>query len=122
MRLIFALTLSVLSAPALLAQTAEVDATDGKNSLGKLPCAVLDSAPLDLCAYEALKQGEPDVTLRVLLPGGDIRYIYFEDGKPTSTNATSKMTSNHNDGTIYVYIDPTERYEIPESLLLATGG
>ncbi|MBL4768993.1 MAG: hypothetical protein JKY94_14985 [Rhodobacteraceae bacterium] len=122
MRLIFALTLTVFSAPALLAQTAEVDATDGKNSLGKLPCAILESAQLSLCAYEALKQGEPKVTVRVLLPGGDVRYIYFEDGEPTSTNATSKMTSNRQDGTIYVSIDPTERYEIPESLLLATGG
>ncbi|MFT4962084.1 MAG: hypothetical protein ACI92Z_003180, partial [Paracoccaceae bacterium] len=121
MRLIFALTLTVFSAPALMAQTAQVDATDGTNSLGELPCANLDSAQLSLCPYEALKQGQPDVTVRVLLPGGDVRYIYFEDGKPASTNATSKMTSNHHDSTIYVYIEPTERYEIPESVLLPTN-
>jgi hypothetical protein len=119
MRLIFALTLFVFSASALSAQTAEVDATDGKNTLGKLPCANLQSAQLVLCAYEALKQGQPDVTVRVLLPGGEIRFIYFESGKPASTNATAKMTSEHHDGTIFVFIDPYERYEIPESVLLA---
>ncbi|MBV1926354.1 MAG: hypothetical protein KUG62_04300 [Rhodobacteraceae bacterium] len=120
MRLIFALTLTVFSAPGLMAQTAEVDATDGENSLGKLPCAILQSAQLDLCAYESLKQGQPDVTVRVLLPGGEIRHIYFENGKPASTNATAKMTSEHHDGNIYVFIEPYERFEIPESVLLAT--
>lgn len=120
MRLIFALTLSLFSAPGLVAQTANVDATDGENSLGKLPCAILQSAQLGLCAYESLKQGQPDVTVRVLIPGGEIRYIYFEDGKPASTNATAKMTSEHHDGKIYVFIEPYERYEIPESVLLAT--
>ena len=122
MRLIFALTLATLSAPAAMAQTPEVDATDGKNSLGKLPCANMQSAQLDLCPYEALKQGETDVTVRVLLPGGEVRYIYFKDGKPASTNSTAKMTSNKSEGTIYVYIDPSERFEMPESVLLATGG
>ncbi len=78
MRLIIALALFVLSASALSAQTAEVDATDGTKTLGKLPCANLQSAQVALCAYEALKQGQPDVTVRVLLPGGEIRYIYFE--------------------------------------------
>lgn len=119
MRLILALTLTLFSAPGLLAQTAEVDATDGENTLGKLPCANLQSAQLNLCAYEALKQGQPDVTVRVLLPGGEIRYIYFQNGKPASTNATSRMTSERHDGKIYVFIDPYERYEIPESVLLA---
>jgi hypothetical protein len=121
MRLIFALSLTVFSAPGLLAQTAEVDATDGENSLGKLPCANLQSAQLNLCPYESLKQGQPDVTVRVLLPGGEVRFIYFENGKPASTNATSKMTSEHHDGKIYVFIEPYERYEIPESVLLATN-
>jgi hypothetical protein len=119
MRLIFALMLSVFSAPGLIAQTAQVDATDGQNTLGKLPCANMQSAQPKLCAYEALKQGQPDVTVRILLPGGEVRYIYFQDGKPASTNATSKMMSEHHDGTIFVFIDPYERYEIPETVLLA---
>lgn len=117
MRLPLALFFAATLAAPVLAQTAEVDATDGSNTLGKLPCAVLQSADMGLCAYEALKQGETNVTLRVLLPGGAVRYIYFENGKATSSNATARMTTNQIDGATYVFIDPTERFEIPDSIL-----
>ena len=117
MRLPLALIFAAALTSPVLAQNVEIDATDGKNTLGKLPCAIVQSAKMELCAFEALKQGESEVTVRVLLPGGAVRYIYFENGKATSSNATARMTTNHIDGATYVFIDPTERFEIPDSIL-----
>ncbi len=109
-----AICAAIVSPSAILAQT--VDGTDGTNELGKLSCAALASQPAADCPYEYLRKDDGTATLRVLLPGGSVRYIYFEDGQPTSTDSTERMQAEpFGQGTL-IYIGDAERFEVPASI------
>lgn len=110
------LTLALLPAlpvPPALAQQASVSATDGTNALGSIPCAAQPSAPLSECPAEYLDKGDGKATLRVLLPGGMPRTLYIEGGKIASSDNPSKLRSSKANGTYFVFIGETERFEIP---------
>lgn len=111
-----ALAVTLLSSPAL-AQVASVAGTDGKNALGKVPCAANAGDPMQSCNAELRRHDDGTTTLAVALGGGKVRNIYFKDGAPESSSSTSKMTYETLGDVLVVYIEPGEVYEIPKAAL-----
>lgn len=114
MRLLTPFCLSLVMTVPAAAQQASVAGTDGTNALGSLPCANLAGQALSNCPAELLRKDDRNVTIRVLLPGGHVRYIYFEDGKASSTDSTARMTATTLGSNYVIYIDPNEVFEIPK--------
>jgi hypothetical protein len=114
MRLLTPLCFLLLLAAPTWAQQASVAGTDGTNALGALPCAAFAGQPMSNCPAELLRKDDRNVTIRVLLPGGKVRYIYFEDGTAKSTDSTAKMTAETMGDNFVIYIDPGETFEIPK--------
>lgn len=108
-----------LTGTSLWADDAQVDATDGTNTLGKLLCAQADSVPLVECAFEALPKGEGKVTLRVQLPDRTLRTLFFEGGHATGSDSPNAVTSALRNDTVFVFVNPSERFEVPGALVAA---
>ncbi|MEO1734471.1 MAG: hypothetical protein AAFR45_12730, partial [Pseudomonadota bacterium] len=66
--------------------------------------------------YEYLRKGDGTSTLRVLLPGGTVRYIYFEGTTPTGTDSTDRVLPEQLGDTLLIYIGDAERFEVPMSI------
>lgn len=106
----FALT---LLASTSVAQQATVSGTDGNNNaLGTVPCAAPGSA-LQNCHAELRRKEGGGVTLAVQIPGGEVRRIYFEGGKPTSSSSPTPISHEVQGGIMRVFIEPGEVFEIP---------
>ncbi|AXT28541.1 hypothetical protein D1823_09485 [Ruegeria sp. AD91A] len=111
-----ALAFALLSSPAL-AQVASVAGTDGKNALGKIPCAANAGDPMQSCNAELRRHDDGSITVAVALGGGHVRNIYFKDGVPDSSNSTSKISHETRGDLMVVYIEPGEVFEIPKAAL-----
>lgn len=118
MRLAAAISFSVaLAAGAATSQQSSIAGSDGgQNALGKLPCSTAGLA-MAQCPFEVFGKSGGNATVRVLLPTGDVRVIYFENGKPAGTDSTSKMSFEQAGAATVVFIDPAESYEIPNAVL-----
>lgn len=110
MRIVAAI-LALAAAPAI-AQVATLSGTDGQNALGTVPCATAGLA-LQSCHAELRRKDDGSATLAVLLPTGETRRIYFKDGKPTSTDSASRVSSETRGDMLLVYVDPNEVFEVP---------
>jgi len=117
MRLFALLACTTLLPLPGFAESANIAGTDGTRSIGHLPCAAKDGQPASDCPVEILPKDDGTVTLRVLLPGGQVRYLYVTDGAVTSTDSTGSLASKRLAKTTIVHITPEERFEIPNSLL-----
>ncbi len=111
-----AIALTFLSSPAV-AQVATQAGTDGKNALGTVPCAALAGDPLQDCNAELRRRDDGTATLAVLLPTGEVRNIYFTDGKPDSSSSVSKLSYETPGDLFVIFIEPGEVYEIPRAAL-----
>jgi hypothetical protein len=100
-----------------IALAANIAGTDGVNSVGNLPCAAQDGALLSDCNFEILRKEDGAITLRVLLPGGTVRYIYGLDGKITGTDSTGSLASKRLANKTVVHIRPAEMFEIANDLI-----
>lgn len=107
----------VCTALPAFAQTASVAGTDGTNALGSIPCSPLAGVALQSCPAELLRKGDGKATLRVLLPGGRTRSIYFEGGEAVASSGTEKVRGKEQGGTYYVFIGENERFQLPASAL-----
>ncbi|MGV6802812.1 MAG: hypothetical protein ACWA49_01300 [Ruegeria sp.] len=106
----------LMSTPTL-AQVATLSGTDGQNALGTVPCAAVPGQPLQNCPAELRRKEDGTATLAVQLGTGEVRRIYFTDGKPDSSSSTAKITSETRGDILVIYIDPSEVYEIPKAAL-----
>ncbi|MCE8555652.1 hypothetical protein KBY29_15180 [Ruegeria pomeroyi] len=100
----------ILSSPVAFAAT--VSGTDGQNALGTVPCAT-GGAALSDCPAELRRKEDGTATLAVILPGGTVRNIYFEDGKPVSSSSPSAVSSETSGDTLRIFIAPGEVFELP---------
>ncbi|AZV79036.1 hypothetical protein EBB79_14935 [Parasedimentitalea marina] len=117
MRFFAALACATVLPLSGFADNANIAGTDGTRSIGHIDCAAQDGQPNSSCPVEILPKEDGSVTLRVLLPGGQVRYLYATDGKITSTDSTGSMGSKTLANSTIVHITPQERFEIPNSLL-----
>ena len=117
MRFVALLASAALLPMSAFASGSGISGTDGTRSIGHVPCAAQDGQPNANCPVEILPKEDGSVTLRVMLPGGQVRYLYVTNGKITSTDSTGSMGSKRLANTTIVHITPEERFEIPNSLL-----
>ncbi|WIY23657.1 hypothetical protein [Parasedimentitalea psychrophila] len=117
MRFIALLACAALMPLSGFAESAKIAGTDGTRSLSHIDCAARDGQPNSSCPVEILPKDDGSVTLRVLLPGGQVRYLYVTDGKVTATDSTGSMASKTLANSTIVHITPAERFEIPNSLM-----
>ena len=116
-----ALLLAAALPVAAFAQSADVTGSDGTNSTGYLSCAVEAGAQPSECGFEMLRDSDGSFTLRVLLPGGTVRYLYGSEGRVTSTDSTAEMTVQRFKQRTVVHIVPNEVMDIPNSFLDGDG-
>lgn len=112
----FAIAFAVLSSPAV-AQVASLAGTDGKNSLGTVPCAANAGDPLQSCNAELRRRDDGTATLAVLLPTGDLRNIYFTNGIPDSSSSTAALNYEERGDLMVIFIEPGEVFELPKAAL-----
>lgn len=91
---------------------ATVSGTDGQNALGTVPCAKVGLVLSD-CPAELRRKDDGTATLAVILPGGEVRNIYFEGGKPVSSSSPSSISSETVGDTLRIFIEPGEVFELP---------
>ncbi|WP_162930199.1 hypothetical protein [Pseudophaeobacter sp. EL27] len=103
-----------LGIPAIAANVA---GTDGQDSIGNLPCSAQEGQLLSDCHFETLRKEDGSFTVRVLLPGGGIRYLYGADGKVTGTDSTGLLASKRLKNKTIVHIRPGEMFEIANELI-----
>ncbi len=112
----FATVLAVIASPAL-SQQASVAGTDGQSALGTVPCAGRAGDPLQSCNAELRRRDDGTATLAVMLPGGDVRRIYFTDGIPDSSSSPSPINHEVRGDIMVIFIEPGEVYELPKAAL-----
>ncbi|WP_170761800.1 hypothetical protein [Ruegeria lacuscaerulensis] len=111
-----AIAFALLSSSAL-AQETTLAGTDGKNSLGTIPCASVAGEPMSSCHAELRHHDDGTTTLAVGLGGGEVRSIYFTDGVPNSSSSPAKLNYETRGDIMVIFIDPGEVYEIPKAAL-----
>ncbi len=112
----FILALAALSTPAL-AQETTLAGTDGKNSLGTIPCATVAGDALRSCNAELRRRDDGGATLAVGMQNGQVRNIYFTNGIPDSTNSTAKLSYETRGDILVIFVEPGEVYELPKAAL-----
>jgi len=88
---------------------------------GSIPCAEAKSQPMRQCAFEVARESGGGATVKVSLPSGKTRFIFFEKGKAISADlsqADGDMTFRAKKESDLFKIDAgKERYEIPEAVV-----
>ncbi|NJD26552.1 MAG: hypothetical protein FIB06_14240 [Betaproteobacteria bacterium] len=88
---------------------------------GEIPCAEASGAPMRQCAFEVAREGGGSATVKVSLPSGKMRIIYFEKGKALGADlsqADGDMTfMATKQGDVFKIRAGKERYEIIEAVV-----
>ncbi len=88
---------------------------------GEIPCAEAGGQPMRQCAFEVAREPGGSATVKVSLPSGKARFIFFEKGKAISADLsqadgdmTFKATKQSD---LFKIRAGRERYEIPEAVV-----
>ena len=88
---------------------------------GEIPCAEAKGAPMRQCAFEVARGAGGGATVKVSLPSGKTRFIFFEKGRAISADLsqadgdmTFKATKQRD---LFKIRAGRERYEIPEAVV-----
>ena len=88
---------------------------------GEIPCAEAKGAPLRQCAFEVAREPGGGATVKVSLPSGKARFIFFEKGKAIGADlsqADGDMTFRASrQGDVFKIQAGKERYEIFEAVV-----
>lgn len=88
---------------------------------GNIPCAESKGQPMGQCKFEVARDPMGSATVKVTLPSGKTRFIFFEEGKAISADlsqADGDMTfTSTNKADLYTIRAGHERYEIPEAVV-----
>lgn len=88
---------------------------------GEIPCAEAKGAPMRQCAFEVARGPGGGASVKVSLPSGKTRFIFFEKGRAVSADlsqADGDMTFKATkQGDLFKIRAGRERYEIPEAVV-----
>jgi hypothetical protein len=108
-------------APAGRASHSERAGQGRFDASGNIPCAQDRGQPMGQCWFEVAREPGGSATVKVTLPSGKTRFIFFENGKPLSADLSqadgdmSFETSKEDD--LFRIQAGHERYEIPEAVV-----
>ena len=89
------------------------------NAIGEIPCARYEGQPMRSCRFGVVRRGNGSATVRVFWPDGGERYLYFENGRATSSDSESKagISSQRQGDLNKVFNGADERFEIPDAVI-----
>ena len=88
------------------------------NATGEIPCARHSAQPINPCHFGVIRRGNGTATLTVFWPDGGERYIYFENGKATSSDAVNGSVTTERQGDLNkLSIGSEERFEVPDAVI-----
>lgn len=113
-------TVSGFEADKHAAQPAKQQAAAPSSSAsGNIPCAQGKGQPMGQCPFTVERQGQGTAMVKVTLPDGRMRVIFFEKGKATGADlsqADGDMTFKATkEADLFMIRAGKERYEIPEA-------
>ena len=118
----YTLAISVTGRPAAVAPKPSVDAlVPGTqfNAVTSIPCKAAAGQPTRQCKAGVMRFPRGEATVRITLPGGGERNIYFNNGNASSSDARTPKFSVTRDGdTSIITVGAGERYEIPDALVV----
>lgn len=90
----------------------EFDAT------GQVKCGLRTGQPLQSCRAGVQRHPMGETTVRIFLPGNSSRYVYFKNGRASSSDGGQRrFTAAKRGSTTFVSVG-SERYELPDSLVV----
>jgi len=88
------------------------------NATAEVPCITSAGAPKGLCKAGVMRMVGGEVTVELQTPDGGQRHIYFNNGKPTSSDANAPMHATRQGDTNIIRIGTVEVYEIPDAFVI----
>lgn len=116
----YTLTIGITGAAAAAFQAnrdAKVAGTN-YNATAEVPCITSAGAPKDRCKAGVMRMAGGEATVELQTPDGGQRHIYFNNGRPTSSDANAPMHATRQGDTNIVRIGTVEVYEIPDALVV----
>lgn len=87
------------------------------HATAQVPCATVEGQPTRPCEAGVIRGGAGSATVRVTLPQGGERNIYFEGGEATSSDAAGAIEVQRDGDLSRIRIGTNERYEIVDALV-----
>jgi hypothetical protein len=88
---------------------------------GEIPCAEAKGAPMRQCAFEVAREAGGGATVKVSLPSGKTRFIFFEKGKAVGADLSQAdgdmRFKASKQGDVFRIEAGKERYEIVEAVV-----
>ena len=84
---------------------------------GSIPCKYGPGVPTSSCDFTVTRMAGGEATVHIMTPDGGERYIYFENGMVSSTDAAGGFETEIEGDLTIIELDTGERYEIPEAVV-----
>lgn len=81
---------------------------------GTIPCAAAIGQPTTACRFSVVRVAPGEANFRITLAGGGRRYIHFEAGRPSFTDAQAPIQWQQ-EADLHLIRIGTERFEIPDA-------
>ncbi len=88
------------------------------NATAEVPCVTSAGAPKGRCKAGVMRMEGGEATVDLKTPDGGQRYIYYKNGRPTSSDANAPMRVSRQGDTSIIRIGTVEVYEIPDALVI----
>ena len=75
------------------------------------------SQPTGQCQFRVSRGSGGTASVWVTMPTGDERYLDFREGKLVGSDPGKAVHQDRNGDLNLIYIDGTERYELPDAVL-----
>lgn len=88
------------------------------HAVAQVPCRSVAGQPMTQCKAGVMRHAGGEATVKLFTPDGGERYIYFNNGRATSSNAATPIRVERQNDLSIIRIGPVEHYEIPDALVL----
>ncbi|WP_439534475.1 hypothetical protein [Polymorphobacter sp.] len=88
------------------------------NATAEIPCVASAGAPKGRCKAGVMRMPMGEATVELKTPDGGQRYIYFKNGRPTSSDANAPLRASRQGDVNIVRIGTVEVYEIPDAFVI----
>lgn len=88
------------------------------NATAQIPCIAVAGAPKARCKAGVMRMAGGETTVEIMTPDGGQRHIYFNNGRPRSSDANAPMKVSRQGDTNIIRIGTVEVYEIPDAFVI----
>ena len=88
------------------------------NATAEIPCITSEGAAKSRCKAGVMRMAGGEATVEIQTADGGQRHIYFNDGRPDSSDANAPMRATRQGDTNIIRIGTVEVYEIPDAFVV----